>query len=189
MAILGLLLSMGPAHGYELRTRLENANMHNWADVQLNSIYASLKQLTRDGLIELVETTREGNRPPRDVYRVTTAGRAALLDLLREAWAQPHTPARPLDMALQFAFLMPSEEMRELLARRIEILEARREDLDVVDPTVQSPLPWLDAIVRDLFEHTRRVVQFEIEWARHLDRRIASGVYDPSADPDPGRSS
>jgi hypothetical protein len=92
-------------------------------------------------------------------------------------------------MALQFAFLMPSEEMRELLARRIEILEARREDLDVVDPTVQSPLPWLDAIVRDLFEHTRRVVQFEIEWARHLDRRIASGVYDPSADPDPGRSS
>jgi DNA-binding PadR family transcriptional regulator len=189
MAMLGLLFSMGPAHGYELRTRLENANMHNWADVQLNSIYASLKQLTRDGLIELVETTREGNRPPRDVYRVTTEGRAALLDLLREAWAQPHTPARPIDMALQFAFLLPADEVRELLARRIVILEGRKEDLDVVDPTVQSPVPWLDAIVRDLFEHTRRVVQFEIDWARHLDRRVASGVYNPGPAPETGRRS
>ena len=46
-----------------------------------------LQQLAREGLLEEEGAEREGNRPPRTVYKITEKGQEELLNLLR------HLPA------------------------------------------------------------------------------------------------
>lgn len=70
-----VLLSDGPAHGYELKRVFEGATGGQWP-LNIGQVYSSLQRLERDGLIELDVDDGE-----RKTYRLTLAGREHL-----EAW-------------------------------------------------------------------------------------------------------
>ncbi len=83
-ALLGLLMP-GPRHGYELHRELQAGLGRVWR-IGLSQLYGQLKRLAEAGLVT-VETEMQPSRPPRKVYHLTPAGRAAFL-----AWLHRPTP-------------------------------------------------------------------------------------------------
>lgn len=71
-AILGLLEER-PMYGYEMFQHFQNDVLRQIVHIEMSQLYAFLKKLERLELIEAdVET--QSTRPPRRVYRLTTAG-------------------------------------------------------------------------------------------------------------------
>lgn len=92
-AILGLL-SSGPLHGYALRKRLDTALAPFWT-IATSQIYSALHSIESKGLVN-VEVQTQGDRPPRNVYLITTKGRKEF-----EHWCTD--PVRHLrDMRVEF---------------------------------------------------------------------------------------
>lgn len=68
------LLSRGPAHGYQLKTDLEQATGNTWS-LNIGQVYTTLSRHERDGLVEVVAEDDD-----RKVYDLTAAGREAAAD-------------------------------------------------------------------------------------------------------------
>ena len=110
-AILGML-SMSPMSGYDIKKLFEEAFSH-FHSASYGSIYPSLSQLQREGLIEL--RVEPGERhPDRKVYSITEAGRRAFMEEIVQA--EPTEQLRSEFMVLLFfAHLLPTERLTELL--------------------------------------------------------------------------
>ena len=70
------------AHGYRLNEFIER-EMTACTDIKKPTAYFLLDKMAKQGWITMRET-REGNRPPRRVYRLTAKGEAQYQKLLRE---------------------------------------------------------------------------------------------------------
>ena len=73
-------LRSGPAHGYELRKRVEETTgfvLHN------NSLYPALRRFEEAGAVTKTAEPQEG-RPPRLVYTLTEVGQDLLHDMLAD---------------------------------------------------------------------------------------------------------
>lgn len=167
-----------PMHGYEIRRHIEEQKRDRWADIQYGSIYQGLRQLAKEGLVEEAGTEREGNRPPRTVYRITEVGREELLRSLRQMWAEPTFSARPMDVALSFVWLLPFEEVERLLEERLGRLDEISRELDEAQEQAVSPDPGIGAMVSDLFDHSRRLLAVEREWTENVLSRLRDGAYE-----------
>jgi DNA-binding PadR family transcriptional regulator len=176
LLLLGVLRN-GPLHGYAIKQTLRDWHMDFWADVKVGSIYAGLKRLVADGLLDEVGESRAGNRPVRMTYEITEAGRGELRRLLRSFWTPPGRVARPVDLALQFVSALPADEIEPLLRERLQALENQAA---IFEPAF---VPRFDDAARqnrvdDLFDHERRLLAAEREWCQHVLRRLRAGAYD-----------
>lgn len=165
--LLGVLAS-GPAHGYDLK-REHDARFPGAKELPFGQVYASLQRLTRDELVEVVETMQDGG-PARTVYALTPAGRTEL-----DGWLSSSEPAGPYAAdelvrktvtALRLgadagAFLQ--QQRAVLLARMRELLAVQSATRDAagriaVDHTIfhlDADLRWLDAAVDRVAEQAQ----------------------------------
>ena len=104
----------GPAHGYELRKRVEETTgfvLHN------NSLYPALRRFEEAGAVTKTAEPQEG-RPPRLVYTLTDVGHDLLQDMLADLPAeQAGQPEEFLARLGQFTLLNPAERARVLASR------------------------------------------------------------------------
>lgn len=175
VVLLGVLRN-GPMHGYAIKQTLHGWYMDFWADVKLGSIYAGLKRLVSEGLLEEVGTSRSGNRPVRTTYRITQAGREELRRLLRSFWTPPVRVSRPVDLALQFVNELSPEEIEPLLRERLQAVENQ---ILIFGPELRPQFddPGRQARVDDLHEHELRLLIAEREWCQQVLKRLSAGVY------------
>ena len=188
VVLLGVLRN-GPLHGYAIKQTLHGWYMDFWADVKPGSIYAGLKRLVAEGLVEEAGTSRSGNRPVRTTYRITPAGRDELRRLLRSFWTPPLRVARPVDLALQFVNELSPDEIEPLLRQRLQALENQ---ISIFHPDIRPQLdePGRQARVDDLHEHELRLLVAEREWCEYVLDRLRRGVYaDIAAKPKRRRTS
>jgi DNA-binding PadR family transcriptional regulator len=87
-AVLALLADR-PAHGYELKSRFEQAVGEQWGGLNIGHLYQVLDRLARDGLIES-ERQPQQIKPDRLVHRLTPAGQAELDRWLNEPAVRAH---------------------------------------------------------------------------------------------------
>ncbi len=73
------LLSVQPAYGYEIRTRLRE---RGFDDIAEGTVYALLIRTEQRGLVA-VESVPSGKGPPRKVYALNARGEAHLSDFWR----------------------------------------------------------------------------------------------------------
>ncbi len=71
------LLAKEPAHGYELKARLEQIFGEACPPPNIGQIYLTLQRLERDGLVRGQDVVQSA-RPNKRVYELTGAGREAL---------------------------------------------------------------------------------------------------------------
>ena len=76
------VLADGPAHGYDLK-REHDDRFPAAKPLPYGQVYATIGRLERDGLVEPVETTRDGG-PEKTTYALTDQGRKELDDWLAE---------------------------------------------------------------------------------------------------------
>jgi PadR family transcriptional regulator, regulatory protein AphA len=107
-AILGLLAEE-PRSGYDIKKDVEERLSHFWSE-SFGHIYPMLRRLHGRGLVERSVERQEG-RPDRNVYSITSEGRAAL-----QAWfAEPPPPQRPRNEILLRIFLGRHADKEHLL--------------------------------------------------------------------------
>src|ERR1035437_8661678 len=82
------LLSEQPCHPYEIQ-RLLKERHKSYAVGKTRTLYRAIEELEAAGYIEPVETSREGRRPARTVYRITSDGSEELENWIAYPLATP----------------------------------------------------------------------------------------------------
>jgi len=168
-----------PMHPYEMGQALRGWGKDQDVPVKWGSLYTVVRNLEKHGLLEAAESTRQGARPERTVYRITDEGRAELLDWARELVSTPEAEPGRFKAGLSVLVVLPPAEAAELLRDRVERLDAevvrRREALAGYAGTV-PPL----FLVEEEFELAMR--EAELSWVRALLDELDSGRYPGMAD-------
>ncbi|CAG0958209.1 hypothetical protein ANRL3_00696 [Anaerolineae bacterium] len=146
-------------HGYKLNEFIER-DMAACTDLKKPTAYFLLDRMAKLGWISMRET-REGNRPPRRVYRVTARGEAEYQKMLRQNLATFIETKFPGDVGLGFADDLDPNDVLPLLAERRTALAAKLTELNAVPEHsgslqlivshqqfhLDAELRWLDQVV------------------------------------------
>lgn len=162
LLLLGLL-RQAHMHGYQLHEFIER-DLATCTDLKKPTAYFLLDKMTRLGWVAQREE-REGNRPPRRIYQVTSAGEAQFQRLLRENLAS-HTITRfPGDAGLLFADALPPAEALELLGQRRVALEG-----DLAAGRAAPPHAGASQLI---IEHRIVHLEAELRWLDEVMARLA----------------
>lgn len=163
LLLLGLLLSHG-MHGYKLNVVLQQYPCTP-ISLKKSNAYKILNDMEKDGWITHVQE-QEGNRPQRRVYSVTKEGEAAFYNMLRENLSTYSSPEFPGVVGLDFLYLLPGEEAATLLEIRLQVVDAKFQQLDNISVEIrQSHLT---------IEYLHRYYAKEIEWLTEVINRLRS---------------
>jgi DNA-binding PadR family transcriptional regulator len=154
-------LSGGPAHGYELRKRVEETagvTLHN------NSLYPALKRFEEAGAVTKTTQVSEG-RPPRLVYTLTDTGRELLHDMLADL--PPEHAADDVEFLTrlgQFSLITPSERT-VVLGNRTAAVRGRLTHLRAMrDLAAARAERWGGLVTDELIRRDER----ELDWLAGL---------------------
>ena len=168
MALAHLLLGVlaeGPAHGYDLKVRLDR-RFEGSKPLPFAQVYATLGRLQRDALVEVAEITQDGG-PERTVYVLTAAGREALDAWLGESEPAGPYPAGELARKVVVALHLGADasgylrrqravhlgRMRELVRHRAATQDASaRLGIDYAIHHLDADLRWIEAAVSTTLE-------------------------------------
>ena len=164
-------LRAGPAHGYELRKRVEQTTgivLHN------NSLYPALRRFEEAGAVTKTAEPQPG-RPPRLVYTLTAVGHELLHDMLADL--PPDQAADPGEFMArlgQFSLISYSERA-VVLAARTQAVREQLAHLETMRHLAKETGEYWGAITtRELIRRHRQ----ELTWLADLA--------DLAAEPDPG---
>lgn len=118
------LLNEKPMHPYEMRHHVLERGLDNVIRLKDASLYSAVARLANAGFIEQVETSRDGRRPERTVYRITEAGYDELMIGLRGLISEPAHEFPLFAAGLAFIGALPPDEAIQLLEWRALRLEA-----------------------------------------------------------------
>jgi DNA-binding PadR family transcriptional regulator len=156
------LLRRKEMHGYQLNEFIKK-DLAVCTDIKKPTAYYLLNKMAKKGWITQ-SSEQIGNRPPRRVYQITTEGEVAFQSLLRESMQQ-YTPAFfEDDIPLAYLDELTTEEARELLQKRREILSA---ELEIMRKTSTHP-----GTVQWMLEHRLRHLETELEWLNEILSRL-----------------
>jgi DNA-binding PadR family transcriptional regulator len=178
------LLHEGPRHPYEIHQTLQEREAWRLLKLTAGSLYHAIDRLDRDGLIEVVETSREGRRPERTTYRLTDAGRDAFAERLRSMIAEPAVEFPQYAVAIAFMHTLDRAEALVQLHQRALALEAQLAAEDVYRRRLTGsdlhPLFWADVELRIRQRET------ELTWTQELLERLEGGELAWSSGPGSG---
>lgn len=178
MVVLGLLARHGPQHGYQLRKLIEAQNIDHFSNVQLGSIYATLKRLSRDGLVEARATESSAGRgPARTIHSITDAGRSELNELIARSFVTVEQPERPVDLALHLSSLLSLETVIELLERRLHALTESQQAVDRLVAVTEHTAAGVQELIRDIGDHFAVINRAEHDWTTRVLLCVRSGGY------------
>ncbi len=119
MLMVLVLLAEAPMHPYEMQRLMQWRGKDQVVRVQRGSLYPAVERLANAGLIEPLETARDGRRPERTVYQLTEEGRETaetwLVTMIRTVRNEyPDFPA-----ALSFLPMLSAGDARAQLTARL----------------------------------------------------------------------
>jgi DNA-binding PadR family transcriptional regulator len=178
LAVLATVVER-PMHPYEMATVIRDRGKDRDMGVKWGSLYTVVRNLHRHGFLEVVESSRNGGRPERTVYRITDDGRRELRDWVRELIAVPEREAPRFKAGLSVWAVLDPDEVTALLrkrlarldeqnfAQRIALDEHRREvprmflieaeyDLALREADAEFTRALLDELARDAFPDQQR---------------------------------
>ena len=174
LMILGLLAERGPMHGHQIRRTAELTNAEVWGGITGGALYAELRKLDGDGLVQAVREEQVGRRPARTVYQITEEGRLELIVQREAALEVVFGSADPVSVVLLFAAGPDTSDLAERLAARrrrvagqLEAMAAERERL-----TGRGVLP---ALAVAAFRRGELRLEAELAWHDEFERLLAAG--------------
>ncbi len=159
------MLAKEPSHGYQLRTRLQQALGPAGDAMNAGQIYVTLSRLEKAGLVTCEQAAGLPDRPDRKVYELTAAGQQRVIDWIADVtWPGPGLADFHLKLIaaagarLADPLAIIDAQRRELLRRlrdvqRAAMAEPDRSDaallLEGIAARLQADLRWLDACDRN----------------------------------------
>src|SRR5919107_6108521 len=163
-----------PMHAYEMVTLMRERGKHESVRLRYSSLYSVVGALEREGLIVPRETVREGRRPERTIYEITSAGSEEFLSWLRELLRQPVKEYTQFAAGLSFLAALPPEEAVALLTERVRRLERENGEMRSRLDTVMEQLNLPRLFVVEA-EHELMLREAELRWVRGIVEEIEAG--------------
>ena len=170
LAVLAMLRERA-MHPYEMQRVMHQRHTDELLALKRGSLYHAINQLQRDGLIEPVETTREGRRPERTVYQITPDGDDELVLWMRELLSMPVREGSQFTAALAFVLHLPPEDALEQLELRAVGLEASIAALHAIERGIGAYVGRVSVLE---LEYQRALAQAELDWVRSIIGDIRS---------------
>ncbi len=168
------LLRLRPMHPYEMQHLIREMEIDRVVKVRPGSLYHTVERLQRLGLIDPVETGREGRRPERTVYAITEAGRDEFAANLRELLREPKQEFPVFAVAMEMVQALEADEVVRLLERRAIALEAGVAALEQVTVSLaKGGLPRLASVETEYCQAMQRA---ELTFVRQMIEDIRSGA-------------
>ena len=171
LVIMSLLFER-PMHPYEIRRMVRQRGKGDLVDLRPGSLYRTIERLERSGLLEPVETTREGKFPERTVYRLTERGREELADWMRELLSTTMKDFPQLLQALSVLPILEADDARLQLEKRVLDLEGEIASLRTTMHRLAPVLPRLFQIETEYALALRRA---ELAWVKGLIEDMRAG--------------
>jgi DNA-binding PadR family transcriptional regulator len=168
------LLTERPMYPYEMASLLRERGKDNAIKVNWGSFYTVVQNLEKYGFIEAVEVVREGRQPERTTYQITDAGRAELMDWLRELLSVPEREHNSFEAALGESAVLPPDELIDLLQQRLAALEQANGLIQAELAALVTQVPRLFLIESEYYLAQRRA---EEEWVRGLLKEFTGGTF------------
>jgi DNA-binding PadR family transcriptional regulator len=164
-AVLALLAIEGAASGYDLHKLVSRSVGHVWAPAK-SRLYAVLPRLAADGLATS-RSVRQSDRPDKQVYRITPAGKAAV-----DAWFRTVEPGANDTVYLKV--FLGGLTTHDVLRAHLEQFRAdqreRLEELEQIDRINTNE--GHDRYHRYLLELGLRRTRQSIRWAEEVLRDL-----------------
>jgi DNA-binding PadR family transcriptional regulator len=179
MAALALLAER-PMHPYEMYQVLLLRKEDRLVKVRPGSLYHAVNKLEDAGLVRIVGTDREGNRPERTTYEITAEGREQFLDRVEGLIAEPINEYPRFPMAIGEAHNLPLPKVIQLIRTRLAALAVDREqgmtDYNEVQAKGVPTRFLLDA------PYLLAMHDAEVAWLEQLIADLESGAIDWEAE-------
>ncbi|MET7685930.1 helix-turn-helix transcriptional regulator [Streptomyces sp. NPDC005423] len=168
------LLHYQPLHPYGIQRLVKDWGKEQVVNVrQRASLYRTIERLNGDGLIAVRETGRDQQYPERTVYEVTGTGRETARAWLEEMLSAPKEEFPEFPAALSNLLLLTSDEMADVLERRVDALTEKLDGLKAaMAAEAERGLP---RITRLETEYLRAVTAAELEWVRAVVEDLRAG--------------
>jgi DNA-binding PadR family transcriptional regulator len=176
--ILGTIAERGAMHGHQLRLLAEEEHLHNWTDVTVGALYGALKRLAGEGLIAETRVEREGSYPERQVFDITTDGRAALSDLRLAGLSEVVVRPDPFDLAMTRLDPERLADLPAVIERRIAALETLLEESEAKLLRIHDLLTVGERVV---MRHKSFRLRAEIAWHHDILSELPRIIADESA--------
>ncbi len=177
------LLSEQPCHPYEIQ-RLLKERHKAYAVGKTRTLYRAIEELELAGYIEPIETSREGRRPERTVYRITPEGSEELENWLADLLSTPVDETPVFRVAVGLLGYITQERAEIALASRTVSLRVRVTGLEATLRMAQDDLGLPRLVLLEL-EHAIALAAAEIEWIRlhHRGHAVRRARVERGADP------
>lgn len=173
LAVLATVVER-PMHPYEIASLLRSRGKEDDMDIKWGSLYTVVRNLLKHGFIEVVDTERAGARPERTVYRITEAGRAELVDWVRDLIATPQPEHPRFKAGLSVLAVLGPDEAAQLLKQRLTSLEQAAASTRAALAQHSPNVPRL-FLIEDEYELALR--EAEAAWVRALVAELESGSF------------
>jgi DNA-binding PadR family transcriptional regulator len=159
-------LSLGPMHGYGLKTEFEAATGDVWP-LNVGQVYTTLGRLERDGLV-----TAAADADGQKVYQITQAGREEL-----DRWFETPVPREVIprqEVAIKLVFAMRSgvADVAAVIQRQRVATVRALQDVTRLKAAAESSadLAWLMMLDALIFQ-----AEAEARWLDMCEARLARG--------------
>ncbi|MEV4411989.1 PadR family transcriptional regulator [Catellatospora sp. NPDC049609] len=178
LAVLSALVQQ-PMHPYQMASVLKEHGKDRNMKIKWGSLYTVVQNLEKHGLVEATDTVRQGARPERTVYTITEAGRAELVDWVRELISTPEPEQSRFTAGLSVMAVLSPGEAAELLAQRLTVLERELADKRAALTEAAREVPRLFLVEE---EYELAVAGAETAFVRGLLGELTSGEFPGLAD-------
>jgi PadR family transcriptional regulator, regulatory protein AphA len=165
--ILGML-GLGARTGYEIKQVSDASTRFFWG-ASYGQIYPELRRLADAGLVEAEDDPAGGRK--RTAYRLTDAGRQALLDwLLSDAPMEYAMRAEGLLKLFFGGLLQPEQVLENVRAWRGELersLAFFRAEIEPLVRTTTTEYPYL------VYQYGLELLEWNVAWCRRAERRLS----------------
>lgn len=166
LILLGLVKD-SPKHGYEIKKKIKEI-LSLFAGVELKSIYYPLRVLEKKGLVTK-QTNKQGKRPQRFVYALTTKGENRFTELLTQSFLNFKRPQFSLDLSLYFLhYIKPTIAKRRLRGRML-ILDRLSREMRKIVGSLKKKRNLTSACI---LEHNLEMVETEYKFLSRLIKTL-----------------
>jgi len=169
-ALILSYVKRGIGYGYNILKHVKKTRSDEWVDFSRAGLYKTLDKLEKRGLVEKT-LERDGNRPPRKVYRITTSGESALSGFLEDGFDFDFPARNEFDVYLVTA-VAASPDSRYLAGKvkaRREAVENRIDELKNDWPEDKGRYPF---IVYALYRRRMEILEQELRWLTWLEELL-----------------
>ena len=172
LAIL-TLLHEAPMHPYRMQRLIKDRGKDQVINVeQRASLYQTIGQLLRAGLITSWENSRQEGFPERTIYKLTDEGHQTALSWLREMLATPAREFPEFPAAISLLPLLTPEDSISQLEIRVDRLTEQKKR---IDQELQSNAAGISRLFLLESEYMKIMLDSELKWVRSIIKDLRNG--------------